>query len=132
MVENRRTFLQVVGYICSPIDAYDRLFVLKFGLNYPCPISRLSMKMTQTQQDKDTVDINLTPQELQILSELDRYIALHKKKFCVFFFTPLLCFSRQYGFLQLNNPEHAAKKVLVVKVCKIKLIFFVIEKSQLW
>jgi len=34
------------------------------------------MKMTQTQQDKDTVDINLTPQELQILSELDRYIAL--------------------------------------------------------
>lgn len=86
MVENRRTFRQVVGYICSPIDAYDRRFVLKFGLNYPCPISRLSMKMTQTQQDKDTVDINLTPQELQILSELDRYIALHKKK-SVFFFS---------------------------------------------
>lgn len=85
MVENRRTFLQVVGYICSPIDAYDRRFVLKFGLNYPCPISRLSMKMTQTQQDKDTVDINLTPQELQILSELDRYIALHKKKSVCFF-----------------------------------------------
>jgi hypothetical protein len=43
------------------------------------------MKMTQTQQDKDTVDINLTPQELQILSELDRYIALHKKKSVCFF-----------------------------------------------
>ncbi|XP_032793407.2 lysine-specific demethylase 6A [Daphnia magna] len=52
------------------------------------------MKMTQLQQEKDTVDINLTPQELQILSELD---------------------SRQYGFLQLNSPEHATKKMLVVK-----------------
>ena len=41
--------------------------------------------MTQTQQEKDTVDINLTPQELQILSELDRYIVL-----CP---TNLYCFS---------------------------------------
>jgi hypothetical protein len=46
------------------------------------------MKMTQTQQEKDTVDINLTPQELQILSELDRYIIL-----CP---TNLYCFSHRY------------------------------------
>ena len=50
------------------------------------------MKMTQTQQEKDTVDINLTPQELQILSELDRYIIL-----CP---TNLYCFSHVFTLFQ--------------------------------
>lgn len=42
-------------------------------------------------------EINLTPQELQILSELD---------------------SRQFGFLKLNTPEQATKKELVSKAVK--------------
>ena len=46
-------------------------------------------------QVQETVDINLTSQELQILSELD---------------------SRQFGFLQLNSDEHTNKKALVVRV----------------
>ncbi|XP_076753493.1 utx histone demethylase isoform X1 [Xylocopa sonorina] len=46
---------------------------------------------------QDTDDINLTPQELQILSELD---------------------SRQFGFLKLNSPEQSKKKALVVRAIK--------------
>lgn len=46
---------------------------------------------------QDTDDINLTPQELQILSELD---------------------SRQFGFLKLNSPEQTKKKALVVRAIK--------------
>ncbi|XP_033207500.1 histone demethylase UTY isoform X3 [Belonocnema kinseyi] len=46
---------------------------------------------------QETDDINLTPQELQILSELD---------------------SRQFGFLKLNSPEQAKKKALVVRAIK--------------
>ncbi|XP_034943384.1 histone demethylase UTY [Chelonus insularis] len=46
---------------------------------------------------QETHDINLTPQELQILSELD---------------------SRQFGFLKLNSPEQVKKKALVVKAIK--------------
>lgn len=46
---------------------------------------------------QDTDDINLTPQELQTLSELD---------------------SRQFGFLKLNSPEQAKKKALVVRAIK--------------
>lgn len=42
-------------------------------------------------------DINLTPQELQVLSELD---------------------SRLFGFLKLNEPEHAKTKALVSKAIK--------------
>ncbi|XP_067009227.1 histone demethylase UTY-like [Anabrus simplex] len=42
-------------------------------------------------------DINLTNQELQVLSELD---------------------SRQFGFLKLNAPEQAKKKELVLKAVK--------------
>ncbi|XP_029162527.1 histone demethylase UTY-like [Nylanderia fulva] len=44
-----------------------------------------------------TDDINLTPQELQTLSELD---------------------SRQFGFLKLNSPEQAKKKAVVVRAIK--------------
>ncbi|CAG5101641.1 Similar to KDM6A: Lysine-specific demethylase 6A (Homo sapiens) [Cotesia congregata] len=50
------------------------------------------MKMAQ-----ELNEINLTHQELQILSELD---------------------SRQFGLLKLNQPEHAKKKALVVKAIK--------------
>ncbi|XP_076662131.1 utx histone demethylase isoform X2 [Halictus rubicundus] len=46
---------------------------------------------------QETDDINLTPQELQILSELD---------------------SRQFGFLKLNSPEQTKKKALVVRAIK--------------
>ncbi|XP_032663360.1 histone demethylase UTY isoform X1 [Odontomachus brunneus] len=46
---------------------------------------------------QDTDDINLTPQELQTLSELD---------------------SRQFGFLKLNSPEQTKKKALVVRAVK--------------
>ncbi|XP_024876611.1 histone demethylase UTY-like [Temnothorax curvispinosus] len=46
---------------------------------------------------QDTDDINLTPQELQTLSELD---------------------SRQFGFLKLNSPEQTKKKALVVRAIK--------------
>ncbi|KYN37886.1 Lysine-specific demethylase 6A [Trachymyrmex septentrionalis] len=46
---------------------------------------------------QDTDDINLTPQELQTLSELD---------------------SRQFGFLKLNSPEQAKRKALVVRAIK--------------
>ncbi|XP_011634228.1 histone demethylase UTY isoform X2 [Pogonomyrmex barbatus] len=46
---------------------------------------------------QDIDDINLTPQELQTLSELD---------------------SRQFGFLKLNSPEQAKKKALVVRAIK--------------
>ncbi|XP_076164957.1 utx histone demethylase isoform X3 [Ptiloglossa arizonensis] len=46
---------------------------------------------------QETDDINLTPQELQILSELD---------------------SRQFGFLKLNSPEQSKKKALVVRAIK--------------
>ncbi|KYM77560.1 Lysine-specific demethylase 6A [Atta colombica] len=46
---------------------------------------------------QDTDDINLTPQELQTLSELD---------------------SRQFGFLKLNSPEQAKRKTLVVRAIK--------------
>ncbi|XP_046672400.1 histone demethylase UTY isoform X2 [Homalodisca vitripennis] len=46
---------------------------------------------------QETDDINLTPQELQVLSELD---------------------SRQFGFLKLNSPEQSKKKELVVKAVK--------------
>ncbi|XP_046481518.1 histone demethylase UTY isoform X1 [Neodiprion pinetum] len=46
---------------------------------------------------QETDDINLTPQELQILSELD---------------------SRQFGFLILNSPEQSKKKALVVRAIK--------------
>ncbi|XP_076685669.1 utx histone demethylase isoform X1 [Andrena cerasifolii] len=46
---------------------------------------------------QETDDINLTPQELQILSELD---------------------SRQFGFLKLNSPEQVKKKALVVRAIK--------------
>nr|XP_024217567.1 histone demethylase UTY-like [Halyomorpha halys] len=42
-------------------------------------------------------EINLTPQELQVLSELD---------------------SRQFGFLKLNTPEESKKKDLVLKAVK--------------
>ncbi|XP_014606210.1 PREDICTED: histone demethylase UTY isoform X4 [Polistes canadensis] len=46
---------------------------------------------------QETDDINLTPQELQILSELD---------------------SRQFGFLKLNAPEQTKRKALVVRAIK--------------
>ncbi|XP_046992331.1 histone demethylase UTY-like isoform X2 [Schistocerca americana] len=46
---------------------------------------------------QDSDDINLTNQELQVLSELD---------------------SRQFGFLKLNTPEQAKKKELVLKAVK--------------
>ncbi|KAK0180295.1 hypothetical protein PV327_005954 [Microctonus hyperodae] len=46
---------------------------------------------------QETDDINLTPQELQILSELD---------------------SRQFGFLKLNSTEQSKKKALVVRAIK--------------
>ncbi|KYN04760.1 Lysine-specific demethylase 6A [Cyphomyrmex costatus] len=46
---------------------------------------------------QDTDDINLTPQELQTLSELD---------------------SRQFGFLKLNSPEQAKRKALMVRAIK--------------
>lgn len=46
-------------------------------------------------QEQD--DINLTNQELQVLSELD---------------------SRQFGFLKLNTPEQAKKKELVLKAVR--------------
>ncbi|XP_071574504.1 uncharacterized protein [Temnothorax nylanderi] len=46
---------------------------------------------------QDTDDINLTPQELQTLSELD---------------------SRQFGFLKLNSPEQTKKKALVIRAIK--------------
>ncbi|XP_054265858.1 histone demethylase UTY-like isoform X2 [Macrosteles quadrilineatus] len=46
---------------------------------------------------QETDEINLTPQELQVLSELD---------------------SRQFGFLKLNSPEQSKKKELVVKAVK--------------
>uniref|UniRef100_A0A1B6EEM7 JmjC domain-containing protein n=2 Tax=Clastoptera arizonana TaxID=38151 RepID=A0A1B6EEM7_9HEMI len=46
---------------------------------------------------QETDEINLTPQELQVLSELD---------------------SRQFGFLKLTSPEQAKKKELVVKAVK--------------
>ena len=32
--------------------------------------------------------------------------------------------SRQYGFLQLNNPENSTKKALVARVLKIIQCFF--------
>lgn len=46
---------------------------------------------------QETDDINLTPQELQILSELD---------------------SRQFGFLKLNAPEQMKRKALVLRAIK--------------
>ncbi|XP_020295142.1 histone demethylase UTY-like isoform X2 [Pseudomyrmex gracilis] len=46
---------------------------------------------------QNTDDINLTPLELQTLSELD---------------------SRQFGFLKLNSPEQTKKKALVVRAIK--------------
>ncbi|XP_025262592.1 histone demethylase UTY isoform X1 [Camponotus floridanus] len=46
---------------------------------------------------QDTDDINLTPQELQTLSELD---------------------SRQFGFLKLNSPEQTKRKAVVVRAIK--------------
>ncbi|KAK6618018.1 hypothetical protein RUM44_002460 [Polyplax serrata] len=46
---------------------------------------------------QETIEINLTPQELQVLSDLD---------------------SRQFGFLKLSTPEQAKKKALVVKAVK--------------
>ncbi|XP_020706791.2 histone demethylase UTY isoform X2 [Athalia rosae] len=46
---------------------------------------------------QETDDINLTPQELQTLSELD---------------------SRQFGFLKLNSSEQSKKKALVVRAIK--------------
>ncbi|KAG8229708.1 hypothetical protein J437_LFUL009833 [Ladona fulva] len=58
---------------------------------------------------QETDDINLTPQELQVLSELD---------------------SRQFGFLKLNTPEQTKKKALVVKAVKYLERMIVQAQSQ--
>lgn len=54
-------------------------------------------------------EINLTPQELQILSELD---------------------SRQFGFLKLNTPEQTNKKELVLKAVKYLEQILIQEKHE--
>ncbi|KAJ9584544.1 hypothetical protein L9F63_021102, partial [Diploptera punctata] len=58
-------------------------------------------------QEQD--DINLSNQELQVLSELD---------------------SRQFGFLKLNTPEQAKKKELVLKAVKYLERMLVQAQSQ--
>lgn len=69
----------------------------------------------------ETVDINLTSQELQVLSELDRYCAVTMFTFSyVTVLSPFPFSSRQFGFLQLNAEEHANKKALVIRVIIIR------------
>uniref|UniRef100_A0A8D8YYS4 Lysine-specific demethylase 6A n=1 Tax=Cacopsylla melanoneura TaxID=428564 RepID=A0A8D8YYS4_9HEMI len=62
--------------------------------------------MTSTEP---VTEINLTPQELQILSELD---------------------SRQFGFLKLNTSEQVKKKDLVLKAVKYLEQMLIQEKNE--
>lgn len=72
----------------------------------------------------DSDEVNLSPTELQILSELDRSATIQADfiLICFFFsenknFIVLFNFvSRQFGFLRLNSLEHRKKKAVVVKV----------------
>ncbi|CAH1122036.1 unnamed protein product [Ceutorhynchus assimilis] len=65
--------------------------------------------MSKTDPDSDDLDISMTAQELHILSELD---------------------SRQYGYLQLNEPENAKKKALVQKAIKYLQLMVVQARKQ--
>lgn len=68
--------------------------------------------MSKTDSHTDDTDISMTAQELHILSDLDRYVnkqSFAKRK-------RVFTFSRQYGFLLLNQPENAKRKALVQKV----------------
>ena len=65
---------------------------------------------------QEAVDINLTPQELQVLSELDRCFSLAYPRCQHSDFIFFGVNSRQFGFLKLNSPEHAKTKALVIRV----------------
>lgn len=81
----------------------------------------------------DSDEVNLSPAELQILSELDRSVAFNQR-FSYQIFCRSLCLfkiniwfdfcSRQFGFLRLNNVEHRKKKAVVVKVRSAICFFF--------
>lgn len=69
----------------------------------------------------DSDEVNLSPTELQILSELDRSVnTIHHTILQLDFEYLTLnfdCFySRQFGFLRLNGIEHRNKKAVVIKV----------------